>query len=267
MNSRLLAREVGLPHHEVERLLQLVTGLGRADLMAGATLAEDQRARFEELAHRRLSGEPLQYLEGMVPFGPIEVMVDRRVLIPRPETEHLWELAVQAANDPRIIVDLCTGSGNLALALKHHYPGARVLGTDLSFDALEVARANARRLRLDVELLEGSLFDCLPPSIRGLVDLAVANPPYVAEGEVADLPVEVKDYEPRHALVAGPRGDEVLSEIAEAAADWLAPEGLLLCEIAETQGDRALLLFGSTLEVELRTDLAGKTRYVLARKS
>jgi len=265
MQARVLGREVGLPHNEVERLLQLVTGLGRADVMS-ATLDEGQRARFEELAHRRLSGEPLQYLEGTVPFGPIEVMVDRRVLIPRPETEHLWELSVQAAKYPHIVVDLCTGSGNLALALKHRFPWARVLGTDISSDALEVARANASRLRLDVELLEGDLFDPLPVSIRGRVDLVVANPPYVAEWEVADLPVEVRDYEPRQALVAGPRGDEVLSRIAEAAADWLAPGGLLLCEIGETQGDRALQLFGSTLEVEIRVDLAGKTRYVVTRR-
>jgi release factor glutamine methyltransferase len=263
---RELASEVDLPIHEVERLLVLVTGRSRLELIADLRLKDEERRRFGELAARRRAGEPLQYLEGKAPFGPIEVVVDGRVLVPRPETERLWELAVKAVENPGVIVDLCTGSGNLALALKHEFPTARVVATDLSAEALEVARANAERLGLEVQFLKGDLFEPLPEGLRGAVDLVVANPPYVAETEFWDLPVEVREYEPRVALVAGPRGDEALVRIAGEVGGWLARGGWVFCEIGENQAGRAAELFGQALEVTIERDLADRPRYVVARK-
>ncbi len=137
--------------------------------------------RFNGFVARRRSEEPLQYIEGTASFGPIEVTVDPRVLIPRPETEQLFELARDAVDRPKVIIDLCTGSGNLAIALKATFPNAIVYATDLSSDAVDVARANARRAGLDVSVFHGDLFEPLPDHLAGRVDLIVSNPPYIAE--------------------------------------------------------------------------------------
>jgi release factor glutamine methyltransferase len=263
MNSTdLLASVTDLPRHEVERLLTKATGRSRTDLLLGFTLDGAQTEAFESLLAKRRGGEPLQYLEEQIPFGPIEVSVDRRVLIPRPETEQLLELAVGAVSDPQVIVDLCTGSGNLALALKHTFPDAVVYATDRSSEAVAVAEENARSANLDVTVLEGDLFDPVPEHLRGRVDLVVANPPYIAEHELADLPAEVRDHEPTMALVAGPDGDEVLAAIAAGAPGWLAPGGTIVCEISEFHGPATAGLF-SPLSGEIHQDLAGKDRFVI----
>jgi release factor glutamine methyltransferase len=256
-----------LPSHEIDRLLAAATGAPRSGEGAAAPTPEEQR-RFETLVARRAAGEPLQYLEGTAAFGPLDLAVDRRVLIPRPETEGLWELAVAALEDAgpgTTIVDLGTGSGALALALKHAFGEARVIGVDDSPEALELARENAARLGLDVEYLVGDLFDALPESLMGRLDLVVANPPYVAEGEWHDLPADVRDHEPKHALVAGPEGTEVLERIADDGYWWLGVGGYLLCEIGETQGAAMDLAFGA-FDRGIRRDLSGRDRYVVARK-
>jgi|FLYL01.1.fsa_nt_gi release factor glutamine methyltransferase len=244
-----------LPPHEVRRLRQV------------AARHPDPEKAFRELTERRLAGEPLQYLEGTAAFGPLELEVDQRVLIPRPETERLYELVVELVTDPDVVVDLGTGSGALALALKHRFGSARVVATDISPDALEVASANAERLGLQVEFRLGDLFSALPADLAGQVGLLVSNPPYVAESEWESLPADVR-REPRVALVAGPRGTEVLARIARGAADWLRPGGLVACEIGETQGQEALELFGAALsEVRVAQDLTGRDRYLLAWKT
>ena len=264
-----IAHDAGLPVHEAERLLIRVTGRGREALIADPNLDEWQTRRFEEFAARRRSGEPLQYLEGLVQFGAIELVVDRRALIPRPESERMWELAVEAVGSPGVIVDLCTGCGNLALSLKQAFPGARVLATDLSSAALSLASANGNRLGLDVDWLEGDLFEPLPSLVEGKVDLLVANPPYVAESQYELLPKDVREWEPPEALVAGPRGDEVLEAIAESVASWLTPGGWLrsggslFCEIGETQSVRTLDLFAQ-LKPKIANDLAGRPRFLVA---
>ncbi len=164
-----------------------------------------------------------------------------------------------------MIVDLCTGSGNLALALKHAFPAAQVYATDVDGGALSLAKENAARTGLDVAFLEGHLFEPLPRKLMGRVDLLVANPPYVAEHEVAALPGDVRHHEPRRALVAGPEGDEVLAAIADDAFWWLGVGGWLFVEMGETQGDRVTELFGG-LDREVRRDLAGRDRYLAARR-
>jgi len=244
------------------------SGRSRARLLVDPALSESERSRLDALIARRLAGEPLQYLEGRVPFGPIEVSVDGRALIPRPETEQLWEAAIAALGEARPgtpLVDLGTGSGVLALALRSAFPAAAVYATDISTEALDLARENAAAAGLDVNFLHGDLFDPLPPGLCGRVGLVVANPPYLSEDEWERLPDEIRLHEPRAALVAGPAGIEVLARIAADAHRWLAAEGRLLCEIGETQGEDALALF-EAYEREVRLDLAGRPRFLIARK-
>ncbi len=221
---------------------------------------------FADLLRRRLEGAPLQYLEGTAAFGPFELVVDERVLIPRPETEQLWELAVAEVSDPSVVVDLCTGSGALAIACKSTWPAARVIATDLSPDAVDVARLNVARARSDVEVLQGDLFEALPPEVSGLMDLIVSNPPYVTDAEFDDLPPDVK-AEPRMALVSGPTGLEVLDRIGVEAVRWLAPGGTVICEIGDEQGPAVTVLFKRAFaSVSVRRDLTGRDRFVVARR-
>ncbi|HUU62158.1 MAG TPA: peptide chain release factor N(5)-glutamine methyltransferase [Acidimicrobiia bacterium] len=257
-----------IPPHEFVRLQMVATGRSRADLLVDSTLDPAERARLDGLVARRRAGEPLQYLEGQVPFGPIEVRVDRRALIPRPETEQLWEAAVAAmgeAGPGTPVVDLGTGSGVLALALKHAFPAAPVYATDLSAEALDLARENAAANGLEVVFLHGDLFAPLPPGLRERVELIVANPPYLSEAEWGQLPTEIRLHEPREALVAGPRGTEVLARIADEARWWLGIGGWVLCEIGEAQSEEVLGSFGD-YEREVRPDLAGRPRFLVARK-
>jgi release factor glutamine methyltransferase len=141
-----------------------------------------------------------------------------------------------------------------------------VYATDVSGDALELAGENAAALRLDVTFLRGDLFECLPGELYERVDLLVANPPYVTDAEFDQLPIDVRDHDPRRALVAGPHGDEVLARIAADAYWWMGTGGWLFCEIGETQTARALELFGGYLDVEVRPDLTGRPRMLVGRK-
>jgi len=261
-----LVRRSAVPVHEAERLLAVASGLTRAQLVIGRDLPGDVVERFDDLVAERRSGTPLQYLEGTVHFGPLELLTDRRALIPRPETERLWERVVEVVGEatPAVVVDICTGSGNLALALKYTFPEAAVYGTDVSRDALSLAAANGEHTGLDVTWVEGDLFATLPDSIRGGVDVIVGNPPYVAAPDYDGLPVDVRDHEPIGALVAGPGGDEVLARIAAEAGEWLAPGGLLACEIGADQGARAAELFAA-FDPFVERDLAGRDRFVLGR--
>jgi release factor glutamine methyltransferase len=266
---RLLLDQPGVPLHEAERLLAVATGRSRHDLLVAGEVDVAEEERYLDLVRRRMDGVPLQHLEGSVQFGPIELRTDPRALVPRPETERLWEEAVAAlgeAGPGTAIVDLCTGSGNLALALKHQFPTALVYATDLSGPALALAAENAAALNLAVTFLQGDLFEPLPGDLYERVDLLVVNPPYVTEEEFDQLPVDVRDHDPYQALVAGPRGDEILERIAADAYWWMGTGGWLFCEIGETQSERALELFGAYLDVEVRTDLAGRPRILVGRK-
>lgn len=238
-----------LPPHEMRRL--------RAVARNPAHLAE--------LVDRRREGEPLQYLEGSAAFGPIDLVVDHRVLVPRPETERLWELAVASVSNPRLIVDLCTGSGALAIALARRFPDARVIGADLSDDALAVARLNGSALAPQVEWRSGDLFEALDPTLQGEIDLLVSNPPYVAEAEWDVLPADVR-REPRMALIAGPTGLEVLARIAAEAITWLRPGGRIWCEIGERQAPAARDLFGNYTDVVVVRDFTDRYRYLTATR-
>ncbi len=240
------------------------------------------------MVRRRLAGEPLQYVLGGWGFRGLDLFVDRRVLIPRPETEYVVEVAleeaaraglrrthrrlslVEAPTLASVAVDIGTGSGAIAIALAAELPDVEVWATDVSEDALAVARANvagcaATRVRIAAA---GEWFDPLPETLRGSLGIVVSNPPYIAEYEVVDLPQEVAAYEPRHALVSGPTGTEAIETLLALALEWLAPGAPFVCEIAPHQAD-AMSAHARTLgydDVLVRDDLTGRARVLVARK-
>lgn len=263
-STDLVARAEDLPAHEAIRLVMLATGRSRSHVLVGFDVSPHEAARFDGYAQRRRNHEPLQYIEGSVPFGPVELLVDERVLVPRPETEYLFELALARVESPSTIVDLCTGSGNLALGLAATFPDASVYAVDLSVDAAAVARENADRNGVEIVVLTGDLYGPLPEAVRGRVDLIVSNPPYLASDEVEGLPVDVL-AEPRDALVAGERGDEVLERIASDADTWLSPGGVIICEISEFHVERTRRHFDQ-LDAVVEKDLTGTDRFVVGRR-
>ena len=263
-----LSRRSGLPYHELIRLISTVT---TDRIHPGSSLRPEIAARTQTLIRRRQAGTPLQYLEGYADFGPVTVRVDRRALIPRPETEQLWELATRLTPaSPQVIVEIGTGSGALALALSYSFPQAQVVATDICPGALELAARNIEEnpwAKSRIRLWEGDLFGALPDGLRGRVDLLVSNPPYVASGEWSQLPPEVRS-EPRRALVAGERGTEILARLAAEARAWLSSSGMVVVEIGETQGDVAMAAFGAhRMTASVHHDLAGRPRFVVGRPS
>ena len=266
VNSRLLIGSCSLPSHEVVRLLAAITGRPHAELLRGIVVDRPTVNMFYRLMEQRSAGMPLQYLEGTVQFGPLELLVDHRVLIPRPETEQLWQRALDLVPDgPCTVVDMGTGSGCLAIGIAHQRPAARVIATDISNDALDLARLNAALLQVEAEFRLGDRLAALHPSLRGKVDLIVTNPPYVSDSEWLELPPEVRDYEPRLALAAGD-GLHIFRYLASEAPAWLAPDGVLVAEIGDRQGAKIRWAFrGSPWEASVLPDLTGRDRFLIAR--
>jgi release factor glutamine methyltransferase len=257
--SRLEDAGVESPRVDAELLLAHVLGTTRSGLNADSRreLTADEVAQLERLLDRRVVREPLAYVLGEWGFRRLTLKVDPRVLVPRPETEVVVErclarLAGQA--EPRVL-DVGTGSGAIALAIADELPGARVTAIDASEDALAVARENAARTGLDVELVRRDLFEGLPD---GPWDLVVSNPPYIREDEVDALGPEVRDWEPRAAVV----GAGTTEGVASAARLVLRPGGAL---VLETAGGRAedvarLLRALGYEDVRVRDDLTGLSR-------
>jgi release factor glutamine methyltransferase len=224
---------------------------------------------WQRMVDRRAAGEPLQYVLGSWAFRRLDLFVDGRVLIPRPETEVVAGHAIEAARrlGARLAVDLGTGSGAIALAIADEVTGVEVWATDASSDALDVARANLAGLGAGatrVRVAEGDWYDALPPELRGRVDVIVSNPPYVADDE--PLPSEVEAWEPVAALRAGPTGLEAIAHVIGGAIDWLRPGGALVVEIGETQGAAAVRLAreAGLSDVTVRPDLVGRDRVLTA---
>lgn len=225
------------------------------------------------MAERRAAGEPLQYVLGRWAFRTLDLYVDRRVLIPRPETEVLAEQTLAECDrlGARLAVDLGTGSGALALALAAERPKLEVWATDASADALAVARANLAglgRKAARVRLVEGDWFVALPDELRGRVDVIVSNPPYVATHEMPELPDDVREWEPELALVSGgPAGLDDIDHILREAPAWLTRPGSLLLEMAPHQADgaRALARAAGYSSVSVWPDLTGRDRILQAR--
>ena len=256
-----LASVTDMPHLEAEILLAHATGLTRTTILAHPErpLSPEEGVHYGDLLARRATGIPLPYLTGRVEFFGLDFVVTPDVLIPRPETETLVELALERG--PQTVVDVGTGSGCVAVALAVRLPRARIYATDLSRAALSVAVMNARRhgVANRIHFLQADLASPL----RGPVDILVSNPPYVAEEEWASLPESVREHEPRLALDGGPGGLRVVRRLLADAARLLRPGGVLLVEIGAGQGPEAAALARAVFppaRVQIYPDLAGRDR-------
>jgi release factor glutamine methyltransferase len=263
---------------EARRIVERASGYDGADLVLHLEERAPERVLpfVQAMVARRAAGEPLQYVLGRWGFRRLDLLVDRRVLIPRPETETVVDVALAelarlrpSLAGPPTVVDVGTGSGAIALSIAAEVTDARVWATDASAGALAVARANlaglGSRAAVRVTLGQGRWFDPVPPELAGRVHLAVSNPPYVAESE--PLPPEVADWEPREALVAGETGLEAVAEVVRLAPRWLARPGALVVEIAPHQAEAAadLARRAGFAHVEVRPDLQGRLRALVAR--
>jgi release factor glutamine methyltransferase len=251
------------PRLDAEMLLSDALGVPRAALHSdsGLRVAGPAVRRLQDAVRRRAAArEPVAYIVGRRAFRHIELSVDPRVLIPRPETELLVEVGLGLAPGARVL-DLGTGSGAIALALKHERPDLTVLGSDLSEDALSVARANGVRLGLDVEWLRADLLD----GIAGALDAVLCNPPYVADAERAGLAPEIVRHEPAAALFAGDDGLDVIRRLLSAAAER-GGIGLLALEVGAGQADAVAGLMATAGMPHARRvrDLAGVERVLVA---
>ncbi|MFB3737717.1 MAG: peptide chain release factor N(5)-glutamine methyltransferase [Candidatus Velamenicoccus archaeovorus] len=254
------------PRRTAEILLASVLGIERARLYSRTEgLSAGEARMFGRALCQRCAGTPLQHLTGDQPFRHLTVRVRPGVFIPRPETEVLVDVALAElgeAEDP-VVVDVGTGTGAIALSIKRERPGAAVFATDLSAEAVALARENAARLGVDVTVLEGDLLDPLPEELRGWVDLVVSNPPYVTAEEYAGLP-DVVRADPPLALLGG---TEVHRRLADEALRWLGDGGVLVVELGAGQGETVRdLLSDRYAGVRLVPDLAGRDRIAVGHR-
>jgi release factor glutamine methyltransferase len=275
---------------EVRWMLEEVSGMDAAEQAIEASSPATMRAAsaLSDLVDRRIAGEPLQYVLGAWSFCGIDLLVDPRVLIPRPETEVVAQVAIAeverlgqrvgrtdpwgAALTSYAVADLGTGSGALALALAFALPEAEVWATDVDQDALAVARANVAGSGTPgarVRLAHGSWFAALPEELRGRLLVVVANPPYLGAGELPGLAPEVARWEPVGALVGGPTGLEAFEVLIAEAPDWLDPSGTMVFELAPHQAEAVTAMARSAgfVSVEVHQDLAGHERVLVARRA
>ncbi len=261
---------------QARRLVEQASGYEGGEYYVGLTRgpARRQMAYLDSMLARRLAGEPLQYVLGRWGFRGLDLMVSPAVLIPRPETEILAGLAVAelARRDPPggLVVDMGTGSGAVGLAVAAECDAARVVLTDVSAEALAVARANLAglgRAAVRVSACQGSWYEALPESMEGTVDVVASNPPYVRDDEA--LPSDVADWEPVMALRGGADGLDGARRILADAGHWLSPEGSVLLELAPDQIEAAASIAqAGGLAVEaVHPDLAGRDRVLHCRRS
>jgi release factor glutamine methyltransferase len=269
----LTSRDVGSPRMNAELLLMFVLDCDRAYFFAHPEreLTADEEDRYIEVVNERARGVPAQYIVGHQEFWGLDLIVNPSVLIPRPETEHLIETVVALAKShppsasPFKIVDVGTGSGAIALALAQEFPTSEIHASDLSPDALEVARANAARLRFDGVQFHQS--DVLADLRRDQsFDFVVSNPPYVALTEEDKVQDVVKKFEPRVAVFAGKHGLDVIRRLIPQSWEALRPGGWLLMEIGYSMSEAVMNLLGDWDDVHSVPDLQGIPRVIVGRK-
>ena len=265
--ERLTAAHVGSPRMNAEVLLMFTLVCDRAYLYAHPEreLTEDEWARYEAALGHRAQGVPSQYITGHQEFWGMDLIVSPAVLIPRPETEHLIETVLPLArglSNPRI-VDVGTGSGCIALALAKELPGAEIHATEISPAALEVAEANAARLQMShrIQFHDADLLS----RADGLFDFVVSNPPYVGESEEDQVQLEVRKFEPRNAVFAGPTGLEVIARLIPEAHQKLKPGGWLVIEISGTIVEEVRRLLKGWNRLQITNDLQGIPRVAVAQ--
>lgn len=271
-----LARSPAIDHWPADRerrearsLLELAFGSDHLD--PADSVPPRALKRFDGFIRRRAGGEPLPHILGWTEFRGLRLAVRPGAFVPRQSSEFLVEQAVRRIKGRRtpVLVDLATGVGPVAVATAHEVRRARVLGTDLSREALRQARANARSLKLsNVSFHRGDLFEALPAEVRGGVDVVTLHPPYVPRGEVEDLPLEIKGFEPEHTLTDySPHGLGLVERTAAEAREWLRPGGWLLIEVSP---DRARAVRGTLVRAGYRDVRSTKgwpeiTRVLVAR--
>lgn len=264
------------PRLSAEWLLSAVTGLSRVELYTNfeRPLSPEELARMHVAVERRGKGEPLQYVTGEMPFRHIVLRCERGVLIPRPETEILVDVALEtldaAGAEEPLVLEPCTGTGCIALSIASERPGTHVVSTDLSPVAVALATRNRDALSLEeaVDVLECDLVAGVDPKLMGRFDLLVSNPPYIPSAVLAEqVPSEVRDFEPHLALDGGEDGLDLFRRILELAPTALRPGGALAVELFEGSLDCAADLVraqGGWARVEVREDLTHRPRVLLA---
>lgn len=268
VSAYLQERGVERPKRQAEELIADCLNLKRIDLYLqfDRPLIEEELVKCREAMVRRGKGEPLQYIAGKVVFAGVEIKVNPSVLIPRPETELLIEKIIETLSNcdltDKTLFDLCTGSGFIAIALKKKFPTLEVIASDLSPNALHVAKENALVNQVDIQFLEGDLFF---PFKDKRCDFFVCNPPYVSEEEYRGLAREVRDFEPRQALVGGRSGLEFYERISLDLKKYLKPGGRGWLELGKGQGEPVLTLFSKQgwEGCSIQKDLSLHDRYFL----
>jgi len=273
----LFRQGVGLLQDRPQSVLEAKVLLLRAALLSEedffatpqSPLSSKTEAFFLRLVERRKAGVPLSYLTGTKEFWSIPIRVSPSVLIPRPETEILVEKVLElSSREGEDILDLGTGSGNIAIALAKELPRARIFAADISARALTVARRNAALQKVRrVGFVRSNLFSAFRKTGERF-DFIVSNPPYVSRRDWDGLPAEIRDFEPRRALLAGESGLELIRRLVRGAGTFLKPGGYLIFEIGDGQRDDVIALFGRRwTEIETAWDLAGKPRVITARRA
>ncbi len=258
------------PRLSAELLLMFTLDCDRAYLFAHPEreLTADEQERYDEAIARRVRGEPAQYITGHQEFYGRDFLVTPAVLIPRPETEHVVETALEILSDrrrePVRILDVGTGSGCIAVTLAKELPQANVTAVDISSAALEIARANAARLECHVQFLESDLLSALPPDC--LFDVIVSNPPYVGECEADKVQRQVRDFEPHVAVFGGRRGMDIIERMLPQVWEHLVPGGWFLMEIGYSTAEPVRAAMRNWSAFRVVPDLQGIPRVVVARK-
>jgi release factor glutamine methyltransferase len=278
-NVRELIEKTGIEdaQREAELIVSHAIGADRTTLYRDSQpVPEHIKLKIDEIVRRRVAREPLQYIHGAVDFLGLKIKVGHGVLIPRPETELLAEEAIKAISNKNAqlnILDLCTGSGCLALALARAFPDAMVYGTDSEETAISYAEENAKTNSIkNVRFLKGSLFEpiekCIAPTAdRTVFDLIVSNPPYIRRDDLKELQPEIKDWEPLTALDGGEDGLDFYREIIPGARKYLTANGILFFELGIYQAEavKRMAMDAGFQDISVRKDYAGIERILIAR--
>ena len=257
--------------HEARVLLAFVLGLEEDEVDEQAGVPAARARRFDTLVRRRAGGEPMPHILGWMEFRGLRIRVRPGAFVPRQSSEFTVEQATRRLRGKKrpVAVDIATGIGPIALAIAAAVPKAEVYGTDISNEAIRQARTNARELGLrNVEFLRSDMFGSLPDRIRGKVDVITAHAPYVPKGEVADLPLEVRGFEPEDTLTDhSEHGMTLLTKIAEEAPEWLRPNGWVLLEVSPdfARAVRGLLVRHDYRDVKSTKGWPEVTRVIIGR--
>ena len=252
--------EKQIDESDAEWIYSLVLGVKRSELTSGRVINMEESKRISEIVEKRLTGRPLWYIVGDTEFYNCKIKVDERALIPRPETELLAEAACKTVEDGDKVLDLCTGSGCIAVAIAKNCAGRRVSVTaaDLSDAAIMLAEENAKLNDVNINFVQSDLFG----GVRGRFNLIVCNPPYIKSADIPKLQKEVREYEPRIALDGGDDGLDFYRRLAKEVRSYLAKDGMLLLECGEGQAEEILKLFGRRDYAMVLKDLSGVDRFL-----